>query len=183
MSQEPKAQVSTNRGRPLRDEIVVRFPFLVDLAAAAVLRLRPGSQLRQRVIELAFRTAWEANARHDFEPSRLLYERDTEVFLFGADGLGLAGRYSGQRGWTEFIGDILENFGEPQWTTQRVWDAGDRLVAEITLTGSGKASGAPVEESIATVYYFSRRGKIARQEVFWKPDSWNLALEAAGLSE
>ena len=182
MSQEPNAGISTSR-RPLRDDILVRLPFLVDFAAAAALRLRPGSPLRRRGIKLALRIAWKAISRGDFEPARLAYERDAEVFLFGAEGLGLAGRYSGERGWTEFIGDIFENFGEPRWTTQRVRDAGDRLVAEIALTGTGKVSGAPVAESVATVYHLSSGGKVARQDVFWKPDSWNLALEAAGLSE
>jgi hypothetical protein len=105
------------------------------------------------------------------------------VFLFGAEGLGLAERYSGERGWTDFIGDIFETFGEPRFTTQRVVDGGDRLVAEMGLTASGKASGVPVEASVGTVYYLSSGGKIARQDVFWKPGSWNLALEAARLSE
>jgi ketosteroid isomerase-like protein len=181
-SGEPNAGISTSR-RPLRDDIFVRLPFLADFAAAAASRLRPGSPLRQRGIKWAFRIAWEANSRGDFEPARLAYERDAEVVLFGAEGLGLAGRYSGERGWTEFIGDIFENFSEPRWTTQRVRDAGDRLVAEMRLTASGKVSGAPVRETIATVYYLSSGGKIARQEVFWRPDSWNLALKAAGLSE
>ncbi len=131
---------------------------------------------------LALRVAWEAVNRRDFEPARLAYKRDAEVFLFGAEGLGLAARYSGERGWTDFIGDIFENFGEPRFTVQRLWDGGDRLVAEIGLTASGKTSGAPVEAAVGTVYYFSAGGKIARQDVFWKPDSWNLALEAAGLS-
>lgn len=66
---------------------------------------------------------------------------------------------------------------------ERLLDAGDRLVAIVGLTASGKVSGAPVTESIASVYYFSSGGKVARQEVFWKSDGWNLALEAAGLSE
>ena len=175
--------ISPKSRRPLRDQIAVRLPFLVDLGAAAGLRLPPGSPLRRRGIKLAFRVAWKAISRGDFEPARLIYERDAEVFLFGAEGLGLAGRYSGELGWAEFIGDIFENFGEPRWTTHRVRDAGDRLVAEIGLTASGKVSGAPVAESLATVYYLSPGGKIARQEVFWQRDSWNLALEAAGLSE
>jgi hypothetical protein len=178
MTQEPKQATR----RPLRDEILVRVPFVADFFAAAILRLRPGSPLRRRGIKFAFRTTWKANSRGDFEPARLFYERDAEVFLYGAEGLGLAGRYLGERGWTEFIGDIVETFGEPEWTMLRVRDAGDRLVAEIGLSGTGKVSGAPVEETVATVYFFSSAGKIACQEVFWKPDAWSLALEAAGLS-
>lgn len=123
--------------------------------------------------------AGERKANDDLIPS----EAASRLPVVGAEGLGLASRYSGERGWTEFIGDIFENFGEPQFTTHRVRDAGDRLVAEIGLTASGKVSGAPVRRSVGTVYYLSPGGKIARQDVFWRPDSWNLALEAAGLSE
>ena len=162
---------------------MVRLPFLVDLVAAAALRLPPGSPLRRRGVKLAFSAAWDGISRGDFEPARLIYERDAEVFLFGAEGLGLAERYTGERGWAEFIGDIFENFGEPQFTTQRVRDCGDRVVAEIGLTASGKVSGVPVLRSVGTVYFLSPRGKIARQDVFWQHDSWSLALEAAGLSE
>ena len=177
---ELNAGVAAKR-RPLGDEILVRLPFLVDLAAAATSRLRPGSALRRRAIRLTLRIAWRAIGRGDFEPARLAYEPDAEVFLVGAEGLGLAGRYSGESGWTKFISDIFENFGEPRWTTRRLLDTGDRLVAEIELTASGKASGAPVEESVATVYHFSSGGKVARQDVFWMPDAWGRALQAAGL--
>jgi hypothetical protein len=183
MSEESKAEVSPASGRPLGDEILVRMPFLSDLSLAAASKLRPASPLRRRGVKLAFRIAWKANSRGDFEPARLFYERDAEVVLYGAEGLGLAGRYLGERGWTEFIGDIVQTFGDPRWTMQRVRDAGDRLVAEIGLSGTGKVSGAPVEETVATVYYFSSRGKIARQEVYWKPDGWKLALKAAELAE
>jgi hypothetical protein len=130
---------------------------------------------------LSLRIAWRAIGRGDFEVPRLAYEPDVEVVLVGAEGLGLAGHYSGQLGWTEFIGDIFESFGEPRWTTHRLRDAGDRLVAEIRLTGRGKASGAPVAESVTTVYWFSSRGKVARQDVFWMAGAWDRALEAAGL--
>ena len=78
--------------------------------------------------------------------------------------------------------DIFENFGGPRFVVRRVRDGGDRLVAELGLTATGKVSGAEVVETVSTAYYLSPRGKIARQEVFWKHDSWNTALETAGLS-
>ena len=130
-----------------------------------------------------FSTAWNAVSRGDFEPARRVYERDAEVFLYGVEGLGLADRYKGERGWQAFARDIFENFGEPRFTTRRVRDCGDRIVAEIGLVASGKVSGVPVTHTFSNVYFFSPQGTIVRQDVFWQHDSWNLALEAAGLSE
>ena len=156
---------------------------MVDLAANAASRLPPGSSLRRRGIKLAFRSAWEGINRRDPEPASLLYESDAQVFLFGAEGLGLADRYSGAGGWTEFIGDVFENFGQPRFTVRRVLEGGDRVAAEIALTATGKVSGFPVEGVVGVVYYLSSRGKIARQDVFWQHDSWTLALEAAGLKD
>ena len=182
MSEEPKAGLASHR-RPFRDRVAVRFPVLIDLAAPAALMLSPGSPTRRRGLKLAFRAAWDGISRGDSEVARLLYERDAEVFLFGAEGLGLADRYSGAGGWTDFIGDIFENFAEPRFTTQRVRDGGDRVVAEIALTASGRMSGFPVEDAVVTIYHLSSRGKIARQDVFWHADSWDRALEAAGLSD
>jgi hypothetical protein len=183
MSEQLSAGRSANNRRPWWVQIGLRFPFLYGLIVPIVLRLPLESPFRRRLIKLAFRAAWGGINRGDSEPARLVYERDAEVCLFGAEGLGLAERYYGEGGWTEFIGDIFENFAEPRFTTQRVRDGGDRLVAEIGLTASGKVSGFPVVNSVGTVYYLSSRGKIARQEVFWQHDSWNLALGAAGMSE
>ena len=160
----------------------MRFPFLVDLTARAFSRLPAGSPLRRRMVAWALRVAWDGINRGDFEPARLAYERDAEVYLFGAEGLGLADRYSGDDGWADFIGDIFENFGDPRFTARRVVDGKDRLVVEMALTASGKSSGFPFEGTLAGVYYLSSRGKIARQEVFWQRDSWSLALTAAELS-
>jgi hypothetical protein len=78
---------------------------------------------------------------------------------------------------------MFESFGEPRFEVRRVLDGGNRLVAEVVLTASGKLSGAPVEGSTSNVYYLSPRGKVARQELFWLDNSWDAALQAAGLSE
>jgi len=183
MGPEPHARTRSSAERPLRDRILLRFPSLVDLAALALFRLPPGGLLRRRLVERAFQVVWAGINRGDFEPALLAYEPDAEVRIFGASGVGLAGSYSGSDGWIEFIGDIFENFGAPRFSVRRVRDGGGRIVAELGLTATGKVSGAEVEESTSSVYYFSSRGKVARQEIFWQQDSWAMALEAADLSE
>ena len=145
MSQELNAEASSSTGRPLPDRLLVRVPFLADLVAVATLKLTPGGSLRQRLIMRALNTAWAGVNRGDFEPALLAYEPDAEVFLIGAPGVGLAESYSGRGGWTDFMADIFDNFGEPTFSVRRVRDGGDRVAAELTLTAAGKVSGAQVE--------------------------------------
>jgi ketosteroid isomerase-like protein len=182
MSEELGAGISPNSRRALWEQVLVRLPFLVNLVAAAISRLAPGAPLRRRFLAKGFRAAWDGINRGDFEPALLAYERDAEVRVFGAAGVGFAERYSGESGWLDLFGDMFESFGDPHFEVRRVLDGGDRVVAEVNLTTSGKASGAPVEGSTTNVYYLSPRGKIARQELFWLENSWERALEAAGLS-
>ena len=183
MSEAPRAGTSPNSRRPFRDEVLVRFPFLAGLVAATAVRLTPGSRLRRRVIEQVLRVAWDGINRGDFEPALLAYERDVEVRVFGPAGIGLAESYSGDRGWLDLFSDMFESLGEARFAVGRVLDGGDRLVVEVALTASGRLSGAPVEGSTSNVYYLSSRGKVARQELFWLDNSWDAALEAAGLQK
>jgi ketosteroid isomerase-like protein len=182
MSPEMTRVVSAGVRRPLEDRILVRLPFLADRAASRLAHLPPGSSLRRRLILRALRHGFDAVSRNDPEVVLLGYEPDVEIFSFGAAGLGLAERYSGHQGWLDFVSDITENFADPRYTVNRVLDAGDRWVAEVEFLGQGQTSGATVGNNWGTVYLFSPRGKIQRQDVFWQ-DGWEQALEAAGLSE
>ena len=130
----------------------------------------------------ALRHGFDAISRNDPDVPLLGYEPDVEMFISGAAGLGFAERYSGHQGWLDFVSDFNEAFAESRYIVNRVLDAGDRWVAEVGFLGQGKTSGAQVENNWGTVYFFSPRGKIQRQDVFWQ-DGWRLALEAAGLSE
>ncbi len=181
MATDPRGVETSSADRPLRDQLVLRFPLLIDLAAKAVRKLPPGTRLRRRLIKRTFEIVWEAINRGDFAPALLAYESDAEVQIVGASGVGLAGSYSGRSGWTDFIDDIFENFGASHFTVRRVKDGGDRVVAELVLTATGKVSGAQVVETTTSVYYLSPRGKVVRQTVYWQQDSWNTALDAAGL--
>ena len=183
MSREPSRITTSSSARPLLAQIAVRFPFLADLAAAALLRLAPGMPLRRRVLKRAFSVVWSGINSGDFKFALLAYETDAEVVLIGASGVGLAESYSGSDGWTDFMDDIFENFGEPRFSVSRVRDGGSCVLAELAFTATGKVSGARVEEITTSVYSFSSRGKIARQEIFWHQGSWSAALEAAGMPE
>ena len=168
--------------RSVEEQIVVRMPFLADRALARMASLPPGSALRRRLLTRGLRRGFDAVSRSDLVVPLLGYEPDVEILISGAAGLGLAESYSGHRGWRDFVSDFFEDFPQPHFTVNRVLDAGDRLVAEVKFQGQGKASGVGVGNTWGTVYYLSPRGKIRRQDIFFR-DGWKLALEAAGLSE
>lgn len=129
------------------------------------------------------RLAWDAINRGDYEPALRGYEHDAEVHVIGAAGVGLQENYAGRRGWLDLFDDMFESFGEPHFEVRRMRDGGNRFVVEVALNASGKLSGVNIEGTTSNVYHLSPRGKIARQELFWMENSWDAALEAAGLSE
>jgi hypothetical protein len=169
--------------RPFLERVALGAPVLVRLGAAVGLRLKPGNRVRRWAVRRAFQSAWAGINRGDFEPALLFYERDAEVRLHGAAAVGLADSYSGNRGWPDFIGDVLDNFGDPHFEVRRVRDGGHRLVMEVVLTATGKASGAPVEQSTGNIYLLSPGGRIIRQEIFFQADGWERALAAAGFAD
>jgi len=88
--------------------------------------------------------------------------------------------YRGRDGWRDYFRDIEETFVDFAWGLEEIvgW-GGDDLVVVSRLTGRGRASRAPVEVSLATVWSF-REGKPWRGITYSSKDD---ALEAAGLSE
>jgi hypothetical protein len=78
---------------------------------------------------------------------------------------------------------MFESFGEPRFEVRRVRDGDDRFAVEVALIASGKLSGVLIEGTTSNVYYLSPRGKIARQDLFWMENSWEVALAAAGLED
>jgi ketosteroid isomerase-like protein len=78
-----------------------------------------------------------------------------------------------------YFTDMDEMFGELHTEPERFWDAGDRVLAFVRVTGSGQASGAGFEIRIAHIWTV-HDGLIVRGEGYGDRDE---ALEAAGLSE
>jgi ketosteroid isomerase-like protein len=96
--------------------------------------------------------------------------------LAGTEG----GVYRGRDGWRDYFHDIEETFVDFAWGLDEIvgW-RGDDLVVVSRLSGRGRASGASVEVSLATVWTF-REGKPWRGVTY---SSKAEALEAAGLRE
>jgi uncharacterized protein len=78
-----------------------------------------------------------------------------------------------------FFEERAEMFGEIRTEIERLWDAGDKVLAFIHVTGSGVSSGAGFNIRIAHLWTL-RDGVVVRGEGYGDRDQ---ALEAAGVSE
>jgi ketosteroid isomerase-like protein len=85
--------------------------------------------------------------------------------------------YRGRSAVGELANAWTESFDEYRWDEERIFDAGDRVVALWHHRGRLQGSRDWVERQIGTVWYF-REGKIVKVLTFF---SWAEALEAAGV--
>jgi ketosteroid isomerase-like protein len=107
-----------------------------------------------------------------------LLAADLEWVLTSADVPGLKEIYRGRDGFQEFIRSWTEHF---DWSIEleKIVDASDdRIVAVTVQRATGKASQAPVELRMGSVWEF-QDGLVIRIRNFFDPAD---ALEAAGLS-
>jgi hypothetical protein len=66
---------------------------------------------------------------------------------------------------------MAELRGEPE----QIIDLGDRWAQRLTLAAEGRRSGVAILQTSGTIFYFSPRGLIARQELY---RTWEEALAA-----
>jgi ketosteroid isomerase-like protein len=89
------------------------------------------------------------------------------------------GPFEGRDAVIGFFTDQAAMFEDLRIDVERLFDAGDKVVAFIRVAGQGQASGARVEISIGHVWTI-RDGIAVRGEGYGDRDE---ALRAAGLSE
>ena len=88
-------------------------------------------------------------------------------------------KYTGREGFVDFIDMWTEDFEDWSIRSDRLIDAGDRIVHLIHQSGTGRGSGAKVEWDLALIYTIEN-GQVIRVNSYLDPTE---ALEAAGLSE
>ena len=123
------------------------------------------------------RRAYEAYANGDLATAELAYSEDTvwDVTRFRPD----EGIHSGREELASYIQSWRETWAEHSFSLELALDAGDRVVAVIVESGTGRASGAPVAIRYGQVITVSG-GKIAETIVYRDVDK---AFEVAGLLE
>jgi ketosteroid isomerase-like protein len=124
----------------------------------------------------AVRRGYEAFNRGDISAALEELDPDVEWKTYLVPGPG-GGTYRGHDGVRELWSDARNIFGEFRNDPERIIDAGDRVVAFITVRGVGKTSGVAVKALIAHVFTL-RDGKVLRVQSFEDRDE---ALKAAGL--
>ena len=107
----------------------------------------------------------------------ILQELDPDVFLH-VDQAG-QGDYRGHEGVIESLADWTEDIDDFKVVAEEFLESGDCVVVRTRHTGSGKASGVPME-GLAWFVCQVRDGKVVRIHVTTAEQA---ALEAAGLSE
>jgi ketosteroid isomerase-like protein len=124
------------------------------------------------------RRAYEAFNRGDLEGMVADLAPDFEYVSTGAVP-GSDAVYRGPDEVTDFVGWMRDEFEEPRIEVHELTDAGNRVLAEVTLRGRGKQSGVETSWDVWHVWT-TREGKVVRGQAFTSKQE---ALEAAGLEE
>jgi hypothetical protein len=150
------------------------------LFLAGVARLPPGSHLRRRLLKRGFARATEHPPRDEFRAAALLvYEPDVEIRVIGdvARALGLAEAYHGHHGrvqaWEDYTRD-MDNF---HYEIEQMIDLGERIALRVRMFARGRSSGVEAAQTQGYIYYVSRRGLIAREEIYWAWEDCLATLE------
>jgi hypothetical protein len=115
----------------------------------------------------------------DYEFALLFYEPDVEIrSVAEAGALGLPERYRSHEGFLEMRRDYKRDMADVWIEPGEMIDLGDRIALRATVVGQGSTSGAETTVTQGYIYYFSPRGMIGRQDVYWRWDEDLSALES-----
>jgi hypothetical protein len=168
--------------RDLLDELTARAPVLSALSTATVARLKPGSELRRRMLDQAVRRGFAAMARSDLDLVLLTYEPDAEIWMRGMAAVGVDECYLGHDGVRRLYADVDEVFENWRWIIRGMVDGGATLAIRADFVGVGRGSGVRTElTDSGTAMRLSSRGRISWQEWFVEQDGWEKTLAASGL--
>jgi ketosteroid isomerase-like protein len=133
--------------------------------------------MSQENVEIA-RRAYEAFNRSD--PQAMVADLAPN-FEFATTGAipGMTGVYRGVEGILGVLEFMRSEFERPRIEVHELVDAGDQVVAAVTLRGRGKQSGVEASWDVWHVWTMEH-GKVGHGQAF---TSRAEALEAAGLSE
>jgi ketosteroid isomerase-like protein len=124
------------------------------------------------------RRAYEAFNRGDPDGMVVDFAPTFEYVATGAI-LGSSGVYRGPEGYKAFLGLFWDEFQDARVELHGLIDAGDQVLAELSLRGRGKKSGAEARWDIWQLWTLRDGMAVYAQGFTKRPD----ALEAGGLSE
>jgi uncharacterized protein len=124
------------------------------------------------------RRAYEAMNKREF--SRMPEFLDPDVEFDMSRNILNPDVYRGYAGFERLVGVIEDVWDDFRFEIQELIDAGDSVVAGVTVSGKGSGSGVPTEMQVFNVWTL-RDGKVVRLAGGYRNRAD--ALEAAGLSE
>ena len=122
------------------------------------------------------RRGYEALNRGDIEAALEFLDPEIEWHTYIVPGPG-GGVYRGHDGVRELWADAKRIFGDFRNVPEEIFEAGEQVVAYVSVEGVGARSGAPVQARIAHLYTF-RDGKVLSIRSF---DDRDEARRQAGL--
>lgn len=163
---QPVSEGAT-RHRTLDERLAVRFPAVFGPIVARLLRLPPGSKLRQALLARTMARAYAAANRRDFEliltfndPDRYEYRPSTDLLPPDMDTV-----YHGADGYRRFWRLWLDAFDDIRWDPEEIQDFGGKVLVAARQSGRGSGSGVAVSGVVFQLYTF-RRGLVVSQEDF-----------------
>ncbi len=124
------------------------------------------------------RRAFEAYNRGDLDAAVADFAADSTYIPSGAVP-GANETVRGPEGYKEYVGWLRSEFDDARTDVNDVIDAGDKVLAAITMRGRGRRSGADTSWRFWQVWTLSE-GQVVHGRGFTDKSE---ALEAAGLSE
>ena len=180
------SQESTTGGRTVGERIAVRWPGLMHLTAASVLRLPRGSRLRRSLLERAAQAAYEAWNSDNYRELASA-AADPEIEVHAAQGsdvpVGLDDAYYGPDGYCQAMEDWGDSWRSWQVEIEDVVEvAPNKVLVTGRHIGEGLASGVKLERWGGILYTF-RRGKILRVDGYLFTDKEKLSQAVRSIVE
>ena len=177
---------STRGGGTVGQRIAVRWPGLMHLTTASVLRLPMGSRLRRSLLERTAHAAYEAwNSDNYRELASAAADPEIEVRAGqGSDVLvGLDEVYRGRDGYCQAMEDWAGSWRSWRVEIEDVVElAPNKVLVTGRHVGEGLTSGVKVERWGGILYTF-RRGKILRADGYLFSDKEKLSEAVRSIVE
>ena len=152
------------RYRSLDERIVLRFPEVARLLAAAWAQLPLHSRLRRAMLVRRLRQGYAAQNRRDFELLLTGFDPDIE-FHPGQVFPDVGALFRGHDGYRGIWRQLLKSFEDLRLDPQEVLDMGDRILVTIDLSGHGVGSGVSIGQRVFQLFTL-RKGLVVRQADF-----------------
>lgn len=139
---------------------------------APILRLRPGSRVRSRLLGIGLDLGWHLLNSGRHRELLKMYDPEIEIVWTGErKPLDMPGRFIGHAGALDCFGwmhDLATSGINAEILPSEILDGGGPcMAARLQFLGKSDRSAVVLEERVSTVYTL-HRGRIAHQVILWQ---------------